>query len=166
MKVIMLDIDGVLNVCSQEFDKYGQIFHSHLVENLKTIIDVTGAKIVISSSWRYSGLKVMQQMWKDRELPGEVIDITPNEIDVVKTGLCEFYDMVCRGDEIQLWLNNHPEITNYCIIDDDDDMLESQLSNYVKTSGNIRHKGCIDIGYGLTQECAMMVIDILNKKII
>ena len=163
MKVIMLDIDGVLNVYSYDRDEYGALFHSPFVENLRDIIGKTGAKIVISSSWRVDGIITMKNLWKDRELPGEIIDITPNKYDIVNEGLSKFYDLVCRGDEIQLWLNRHPEVTNYCIVDDDDDMLDSQLDNYVKCSNNQDHEDCLDIGYGLTKECSRRVIEILNR---
>jgi len=70
MKVIFLDIDGVLNVIPQGHDKYGGIFHPEFVENLRTIIEATDAKIVISSTWRMSGLNIMKEMWSARNLPG------------------------------------------------------------------------------------------------
>ena len=70
-KIIFLDIDGVLNVIGQGHDEFGQIFHKHFEDNLRWVIDKTGAKIVISSSWRGSGLNEMQRMWNVRDLPGE-----------------------------------------------------------------------------------------------
>lgn len=161
MKVIFLDIDGVLNVYCEGRDQYGCTFHQHLVDNLKRIIDETGAKIVISSTWRIDGLDVMKEMWLYRNLPGEVIDITPNEVDIVNLGICEFYDLVDRGYEIQQWIDdNKPE--KYCIIDDDNDMLPSQKPFFVRTSGNSNHHDCVDIGYGLTEICAENVINILK----
>jgi hypothetical protein len=161
MKVIFLDIDGVLNVIPQGHDAFGGIFHSDFVENLKRIIDETGAKIVISSSWRHSGLQKMLDMWEFRNLPGEVIGVTPD--------LYRFLDFegertMVRGDEIQAVLNIHPEITHYVILDDDTDMLKHQLGNFVQTSNNINHPDCIDIGYGLTKECTNKAIRILNAK--
>jgi len=160
MKVIFLDIDGVLNVIPQGHDDYGGIFHTEFVDNLKYIIDKTKAKIVISSSWKSNGLDVLQKMWEDRKLPGEVIDITPNVVDVVNRGTCEYYDLVDRGYEIQQWIDdNNPD--NYCIIDDDNDMLPSQMSNFVRTI-NGDHPDSIDIGYGLTKKCSKKVIKILN----
>lgn len=104
-------------------------------------------------------------MWKDRGLPGEIIDITPNEYDVVKTGLKEFYDQVSRGDEIQLWLNNNKgdEVISFCIIDDEIDFLKDQIENhFVKTSYNWEDEDNIK-GYGLTKQCAIKAIEILNK---
>jgi len=162
MKVIFLDIDGVLNVYCQGRDEYGCTFHKHFEDNLRWIIEETGAKIVISSTWRRDGLDVMQNLWRHRNLPGEVIDITPTEVDVVEYGTCEFYDLVDRGHEIQQWINDH-DIVNYVIIDDDNDMLPSQRGNFVRTANNKDHSDCVDIGYGLTRKCSEKVIEILNK---
>lgn len=149
-KIIFLDIDGVLNVIPQGFDKHGCLFHKHLEENLQHIIEQTGAKIVISSTWRLSGLKAMKQLWTDRNLAGEVIDITPNINDNR------------RGDEIQRWLDNNPT-DSFVIIDDDTDMLEHQFKHFVQTSDNIDHPDCVDVGFGLTRICAEKAIQILNK---
>jgi hypothetical protein len=162
IKVIFLDIDGVLNVMSQERDEYGSLFHKHFEDNLRLIIEKTSAKIVISSTWRFDGLTKMKEMWKYRNLPGEVISTTPNEVQVVNRGYCEFYDLVKRGHEIQLWLEDNP-VDNYVILDDDTDMLESQMSNFVRCSDNQHHEDCVDIGYGLTRLCAEKAIGILNR---
>jgi hypothetical protein len=161
-KIIFLDIDGVLNVIPQGFDDYGAKFHKDFEHNLKWIIEQTEAKIVISSTWRMSGLKVMREMWEKRGLAGEVIDITPTEVDVVERGTCEFYDLVDRGHEIQQWIDDN-NVKCYCIIDDDNDMLPSQKNNFVRTANNQSHPDCIDIGYGLTKQCAERVVEILNN---
>lgn len=161
MKVIFLDIDGVLNVIPQGHDAFGGIFHSDFVENLKHIIDETDAKIVISSSWRHSGLQKMLDMWEFRNLPGEVIGVTP---DLYRRVDFEGERKMVRGDEIQAILDQYYQITNYVILDDDDDMLSGQMGNFVQTSNNINHPDCIDIGYGLTKECTNRAIRILNAK--
>jgi len=38
-----------------------------------------------------------------------------------------------RGEEIQLWLDAHPEVSDYLILDDDSDMLEHQMPNLIHT---------------------------------
>lgn len=164
MKIIFLDLDGVLNVYCESRDKFGCCFHKHFEDNLRYIIDNTNAKIVISSTWRHDGLDVMQKMWKFRNLPGEVIDITPNEILIVQKGICEFYDLVDRGHEIQYWLDITTfVIDSYVILDDDNDMLDSQRKNFVRCSNNQNHPDHIDrMGYGLTRICAEKSIEILN----
>ena len=88
MKVIFLDIDGVLNTGwwytqmdkNTPKDKYGYAFDPNSVANLKKIIDETGADIVISSSWKSFGLSELEEMWQDRGLPGKLIGITPNSV--------------------------------------------------------------------------------------
>ncbi len=170
MKIISLDIDGVLNVYPQGHDKWGDIFHDHFINNLKYIIDNTGSKIVITSTWRcgfiiddvyVDGLTGLIQMWLDRDLPGEIIGITPNLM--METG-----STLQRGIEIDMWIDefqNAKNITvcNYVIIDDDDDMEAHQLDRFVMTSGNKDHEDCVDIGYGLTRKCSEKAIRILNS---
>ena len=66
MKVIFLDIDGVLNTSEifiEQSKNYKQkgIYNVEIdefrVEYLKQIIEKTNAKIVLSSSWRYFFVK-------------------------------------------------------------------------------------------------------------
>ena len=58
----------------------------------------------------------------------------------------------------------HPEVTNYVILDDDNDMLTSQYENFVRTANNKSHTDCVDIGYGLTEKCTDDAIRILKKR--
>lgn len=164
MKVIFLDFDGVLNVIEQGHDDFGGIFHPEFVENLGRIIDETGAKLVISSTWRHMGMERLHRMWKQRQYPGEIIGITPDlRWGTPEERLEPGESNYVRGDEIQAILDQYYQITNYVILDDDTDMLKSQRMNFVQTSANINHPDCIDIGYGLTKECTNRAIRILNK---
>ncbi|MCH5167474.1 MAG: hypothetical protein J1F35_06215 [Erysipelotrichales bacterium] len=148
MKAIFLDLDGVLNteryiVNAIEndmavHDKYGHIFDDKCIEVLRNIIKETDAKIIISSTWRYAGLEEMKNLWKDRNLPGEVIDVTlakdSSRIKEQKRIFKElygedFYNRT-RGQEIDIYLKTHSEVNKYVIIDDDSDMLEDQ--NFVQ----------------------------------
>lgn len=149
-KILFLDIDGVLNVITKDYDEYGGIFHPHFVANLKDICDKTSCKLVITSTWRFMGLERLSQMWSHRELPGKIIGRTP----LLDTK---------RGEEIKHWLENSPNtVDKYCIIDDDTDFLPEQMPYFVKTSGNMDHTDFVDLGYGLTKECAQQVIKILS----
>lgn len=90
MKFLFLDIDGVLNTgCYQESligsgqsitDEDGALFDPNAVENLRTIIDETSAKIVLTSTWRMDGIDAMREMWKRRTMPSYVYAITPHSI--------------------------------------------------------------------------------------
>ena len=82
-KIIFLDFDGVLNTeyyqnylmskREQWQDGHGAFFDPEAVQQLKRIIEATNADIVIESSWKYLGFEAMQNMWKERNLPGRVM---------------------------------------------------------------------------------------------
>jgi hypothetical protein len=162
IKVIFLDIDGVLNVYSHDHDEFGSQFMPQFVNNLKRVVEETGAKIVISSTWRYGGLQRMKDLWEKRNLPGEVIDITPDCNDLFNEGSFVFLDQIERGHEVEYWLDEHPEVERYVIFDDDNDFLPHQRGNFVRTGNNINHPDALDLGYGLTNECANRAIRILK----
>ena len=64
----------------------------------------------------------------------EIFDITPYDYDKYKQ----------RGDEIRAWLEEHPEVTKFVILDDDSDMCEFTETNLFKTTYK----------FGLTEEIA------------
>lgn len=163
-KIIFLDIDGVINTKEWHSkmtkdtpkDEYGYAFDPIAVANLAHIIDKTGADIVISSSWKFYGVPKLREMWKKRNLPGTILDITPNTISdemLLNANLDEFQLGVCRGNEIKEWLSRHEDIiSNYVIIDDFDDMLSKQEDHVVLTESLI----------GITEWDAEKAIKILN----
>jgi hypothetical protein len=53
-------------------------------------------------------------------------------------------------------------VEKYVIFDDDNDFLPNQRGNFVRTANNINHPDALDIGYGLTNECANRAIRILK----
>ena len=152
-KIIFLDFDGVLNTeyyqgllqfqGKQWQDQYGAFFDPRAVRQLKRVIDTTGADIVVESSWKYLGLEAMQELWRVRDLPGRVIDITPS-----------LTDNVSKGEEIAAWLSEHatPD-TRYVIIDDEYVVLDSQIPYFILTNPY----------EGLTEEQANRAISILHR---
>jgi len=152
-KILFLDIDGVLNTDRQQWhcqmnniapvDKFGYAFDSKAVENLATILEETGAEIVISSSWKFLGLQTLQKMWKDRNLPGTILDITPDGDN--------------KGWEIDEWLLKHEgQVNGYAIIDDENDMQPEQQGHFVQTNSQ----------FGITLKDAERVITILRLILI
>jgi methionine--tRNA ligase beta chain len=164
MKTIFLDIDGVLNVDYADKDQFGHIFRDEYVQNLKEVIEKTGAKIVISSTWKDKGIERMLSLWKERNLPGEIIDVTPDCVDVCEATNIVYYDQVKRGHEIKLWLDRHPEVTQYVIFDDIQDFLDEQQDYFVNCSTGEPVKPW-KLGIpGLKEECKIKAINILNMK--
>lgn len=186
MKIIFLDIDGVLNCESayrngecqyQEWvwedgrkDHY-QRFCVRSKELLNKLIDETGAKIVISSTWRHSGIEFMRKVWEMEEMSGEIIGITPS---MRANGYS-----IPRGMEIEYYLNNDLQfhhinwdetvqkeymdksgIENYIIIDDDGDMLYGQRNHFVHVLPSPRNKD------GFNQHYYEIAKEMLKKNII
>lgn len=114
MKVIFLDIDGVLN---NEATKFGRKFDPACVAALNKITDKTGARIVVSSTWRHAGLTETRATLSENGVTGKVNGLTP---DLSKRGL--IHVAVPRGREIQAWLECHPAVNGFVILDDADDM--------------------------------------------
>ena len=148
-KILFLDIDGVLNTDRQQWhcqmnnlapvDKFGYAFDSNAVENLATILEETGAEIVILSSWKFLGLQTLQKMWEDRKLPGTILDITS--------------DGKSKGWEIDEWLMEcESQVNRYAIIDDENDMQTKQQKHFVQTNSQ----------FGITCKDAERVITILR----
>lgn len=123
MKLIFLDIDGVINTHESmsyetDFSKLpsGKILYDNLsyyaIEVLNDIIKETNAKVVISSSWRLIyPLDDIRFILNKYGFVGEVIGITP---DIYKKH---------RGEEIKQWLRSTSEdVESYLVLDDDCDM--------------------------------------------
>ena len=130
MKVIFLDIDGVLNseewLDSEEcaLNRYIKIdgvpcrndINEEHVKNLKDIVDHTGAKIVLCSTWRHIAFY---------HSPSIHLNHTLNHI-LNKYGL-SIMDKIgntkppsfIRPKEIKCWLDNHADVESFVILDDD-----------------------------------------------
>lgn len=127
MKIIFLDIDGVLlNISSRGIEPC-----AYCVKNLNDIVKITGAKIVVSSTWRKGGLEQIRFVLAQWGVTGEVIGITPVLSRVTERS--GFTRGACRGDEIARWLEQNGPVDSFVILDDDGDMGELR-SRLVTTS--------------------------------
>ena len=124
-------------------DQYGAFFDPRAVRQLKRVIDTTDADIVVESSWKYLGLEAMQELWRVRNLPGRVIDITPS-----------LTDNASKGEEIAAWLSEYAMLdARYVIIEDEYVVLDSQIPYLIWTNPY----------EGLTEEQADRAMLILNS---
>lgn len=163
MKLIFLDVDGVLNsqdYIVKEHDRLGHEayvrvylnqggipFDPKCINFLKYIIDNTDALICVSSTWRLS---------KDQK---ERLNVTLGNYANRIIGYTPYLGIEKgRGLEIEQFLTNLKEIKcpleNYIILDDDKDMTEEQMEHLILTNYKT----------GLTMENAIKSIEKLNKK--
>jgi len=147
-KIIFLDIDGVLNTPKNMMDAIEkgifpkgnipmQTVSKDCVRRLRNIVEITDAKIVISSTWRMT----MNAVWRAFAWCG-----WDNPPIIGKTGVGN-----SRGMEIEDWLKKHP-VKNFVIIDDDDSDIH-QKEHLVQTQNEI----------GLTDEDCQLAINILQS---
>lgn len=169
MKIIFLDIDGVLNTERYIIEQYNQRgkrppiadynFDPICLENLKELIKATNAYIVISSSWRIREDEFVQwqlgkynndEHWNALIRNLNSIGLNERILDVTPRLSRE------RGNEIRKWLQNNEQlnIESFVIIDDDRDMCEFTETNLVKCNWKD----------GLTEELKDEAIKILNGK--
>lgn len=137
MKVIFLDIDGVLVTRNSIIYQYLNFpddtdirFSKKAVKNLNKLIRLTKAKIVISSTWRlFHSLEDLKNIIKKQGISGEIISTTSVEKATIEEG-------IPRGQKISDWLEQHPEVEQYVIIDDDvqADCIQFHPYNCVETS--------------------------------
>lgn len=156
MKIIFLDVDGVINPHKNIIKSYfegkstssdGIIFDKDCLTNLKEIVDNTNAEIVLSSSWRKSGVRspTINNLLKQlSEIGLYIIDFTPiiNDSNTI------------RGDEIDKYLKDkNYKIDSYIIIDDCNNMGKYN-NRLVHTNGE----------EGLTKIDVDFAISLLNNK--
>ena len=176
MKVLFLDIDGVLN--SENWFAYRiycvknnmvnilmnfvdtddrnikhklTMLDDRAIANLNRIVEETGCKVVLSSSWRSSIESeniFTQNLLKLKGFKYEFYDVTP------RLWFSDF--SIRRGEEIKFWLDKESEnhkIESFVILDDDSDMLPEQMNNFIHVDGQV----------GLTDRDVLTAIEILNK---
>ena len=160
MKVIFLDIDGVLNSMDW-FEKtkgtkgYREI-NPKKVEFLKEIVDKTNAKIVLSSTWR--GL-AKSETEEEHPMYSYLVDT------LRKYGMEIFqhtpYINQERPKEIKAWIEKNKErIGQFVSLDDDfseEDYKEYGIEKFLVKTSFYEKDG------GLRQEHVEKAIEILNK---
>lgn len=149
---VFLDIDGVFNsiavkpttvpgcdynLVAKKGPAYDQPCHEAigkldvvLVRRLNRLVVETGAKFVMSTSWRQKlTVEAIDHLLVECGLDGDVIDETPDliadpywRLEREQRGLPP--QLMQRGYEIGEWLLAHPEAERAVIFDDADDMAE------------------------------------------
>ncbi len=145
-KLIFLDIDGVLNsqlYAEKHHNKDNEsdtsikfpmsMIDPISVSFLNSLVENTGAEIIISSVWRFGrSIEELQNILEQRGFIGKVIGKTRRIEDAV------------RGDEIRKFIEDNKELIgyessseykDYVIFDDDSDMLLWQQYNFIHVDG-------------------------------
>ena len=132
MKVLFLDHDGVICLYTEwgsrfknkeGLDSVFDRFNPKAIKVLNEIIEATDCEIVISSDWRLIGtLAQMQELYKIRGVLKSPIDYTDvlrdDNMPVNFVWNRQWINEQTRCVEIRKWVKDHPEITNWAVVDD------------------------------------------------
>ena len=158
MKVIFLDIDGVLNEeksCSRCCGYKG--IDDKKVENLASIVKTTGTEIVLISTWKDDWRKTdkthqgMMANYLDKKLKKQGLSVLDKTESVDRAN--GFH--LSRGEGILQYLSTHA-VEKYVILDDYQFDYDGcgLTGNYVKTDNK---------DGGLTEGLSQKAIEVLNK---
>lgn len=155
MKVIFLDIDGVLNCNQTTLDRVYKINNNlpltefykilrangdpiyvdideKMVKILGKIVHLTGAKVVLSSTNRLEWIRGKDNLQSSYAKALQFLFDKYN-IDII--GVTPFLDLTLnqRGKEIEAYLKSHDNIEAFCIIDDDNLGFQAFNDYFIKT---------------------------------
>ena len=111
-------------------DKTEIMFSKKAIKNLNKLTRLTKAKLVITSTWRlFHSLEELQGIFKKQGIRGEIISTTTIEKPATE-------EDIPRGKKILDWIEQHEDIEQYVIIDDDvkADCIQFHPFNCVETS--------------------------------
>lgn len=181
MKIIFLDVDGVLNGYGPVIGIFYKIakrlhitrwtrrvydvtaLHKMKVWILSRIVNKTDAFVVIISAsrgkWMLTENNDEQVFKQHRDFKNlmkhfqiPILDLTPNINNE-------------KYLEIQEWMKYHPRITSYCIIDDECDVLKKYFpDNTICTKDKNKFRSGRYANTGLKLKHIKQAIQILNKE--
>lgn len=146
MKVIFLDHDGVICLATEWGSRFKKTkayanpnpglesttpvefrfdhFNKKAIKILNSIIEQSGAEIVVSSDWtRWANLEEMGEYYEMQGICKKPIAFTPNLAQCTVHGNSFIWSSEwdleqTRSIEIKQYLHDHPEITHWVAIDD------------------------------------------------
>lgn len=154
MKIIFLDMDGVLNTSSTKAGMF-DCYEPYLVDKLNYLTDQTDSVIVLTSTWRLAPDKIwlFDHLKNTVGIKGTIIGYTPKLIGP------HMSSYVPRGDEIAAWLKLYMysgPIDGFVIIDDEVIGAFEGFEDYFVNT---------EMAIGLTDKNVEKAIEILNKQV-
>lgn len=130
MNILFLDYDGVVNIpmwddtgktCNYNHPHDGRVNHFQATQWISEFCLKYNYKIVVTSTWRlHENYKECLRRGGLRDAV-EILDRTPRLLGKR------------RGDEIKAWLDAHPNVEHYIIIDDENAILDEQKDHFLQT---------------------------------
>jgi len=151
MKVLFLDVDGVLNIMSESYHSHSYLhggtdpLEYHLISRLEYIIDrIPDLKIVVSSSW---GLEKLTEKLKQCNF---------KYIDNITDSVSRYE--INRGNQIKDWLNVN-SVKSYAVLDDEIFDICGDKCNTIPSKNVVE----VNMNEGLSNKNCTEVISIINN---
>ena len=157
MKIVFLDIDGVLNSLNYR-RRMGMQYFSDMIDRrkmplLKKIVEATNAKIVLSTTWR----KYWNEGESQLDPAGENINRIFGEYGMSVYSKTPVLENSGRAAEIKAWLRRNPYVEGFVILDDKDFGWPADLrAHFIRTDLN---------GDGLEEAQVREAIAVLNGNL-
>ena len=161
--VLFLDIDGVLNRTRSATHIR---IDEDLVERLRDLVNATGSQIVLSTFWRPFLPYVQYVLHRHGISAKTVIGRTPGRSDasdfaqvcndqgLLNASAFDDAEYASRASEIHSWLDAHPRVVRYVILDDRSSAADACLApRFVQT----------DAACGLTEADAARCKELLTS---
>jgi hypothetical protein len=148
MKVLFLDVDGVLNCSKRWKGSHAIDLDEECLDNLVHILtSVEDLKIVLSSTWRLYGSDCagLMSVFEELGIADRCIDKTPDYT----------VDSKPRWIEIRDWLQSNPQVTELAILDDCESAGHGFCSKFFRTT----------MSYGLTRKIANKIVAHFKREI-
>lgn len=185
MRIIFLDVDGVLNNSTTTDRIWGSKLLTGIQDNLLNNLlilhsisnNIEETNIVLTSSWKHTkgwddlspysylvkrfkeiGLK-LYDMTEDYKFSSDTKDSNTHADNILKSG----YSF--RGLSIILWLENNKDkdISSFVILDDEKSLILDVCAKTIRNTNITDHLIVTDETYGLTEKDVDKALKILNE---
>ena len=148
MKIIFLDVDGVINTIAADG------ICPAVMYRLKHILDTTGSHLVISSDWRKDRYQMLIDILGQYDILapiGWTGVVKQNQVDWAAFPKNAMTRGAIRTTEITNWLNDNKNVTDFAVIDDHPMYFNNQ---FFKTNPYL----------GITDAMALTIIQHLGTR--
>lgn len=142
MKIIFLDIDGVLNNDDHIYHYGSNYIDSKLLNLFVATLKSTKAEIVLISSWKMDECKIKKLSEKLSKFNIKILDCIIPKND----------GWINASDEIINWLKDHPQVSKFAILNEDPEIGNSFEEGFFRT----------DSVLGITEDLVIDIIDYIN----
>lgn len=164
-RLLFLDLDGVCNCHEPTPESLCGRIHPDKMELLNGILRATGAKVVLSSAWRYllhrGEMNLTGMEWLLRShgmIAGRLLGITRSDYETPRKPYsgnpADWQHTNERGKQVSEWLHRYGRNYRHVVIDDLDLGITDAGHPFVHVDGSV----------GLTWEDAMWAVRLLTEE--